>query len=124
MLQSVDLAVAYAAALTDARRGSWSSAAIRHQLGLPRATLSKSLGRLRHAGLVRDSFLNRPQMAVLLPVLRNLVPLSVGSGELVRGLVTGVGAPGFGRQIRVRRVQVWPVDGGPDQGVPVKPLYL
>lgn len=123
MLQGVDFAAAYTAAMTEQRTGRWSAAAIRHQLGLPRATLSKSLGRLEEAGLVREAYLNRRLLAALLPLLPNLIPARPLSAIPVRGLVTGFAAPAFGGHFRAPMAHVWELDAGPDLGLPIKPLH-
>lgn len=123
MLQAVDFAVAYTAAMTSQQTGRWSPAAIRHRLGLPRATLSKSLERLGDGGLVRESYLNRALLSALLPLLPNLVPARPLSSIPVRGLVTGFAAPAFGGHFRGRMAYVWELESGPDLGLPIKPLH-
>lgn len=123
MLQPVDIAVAFHAAMTDHRSGAWSQASIRRHLGIPRATLSKSLGRLRHARIIRESFINRRILAALLPLLPNLVPARPLGDKQVQGLVTGFAAPAFGGHFRYAVPQVWELAGGPDFGVPIEPLH-
>ena len=123
MLQPVDIAVAFDAAMTDHQTGAWSQASIRRHLDVPRATLSKSLDRLRHARIIRESFINRRILAAVLPLLPNLVPARPLGDRPVRGLVTGFAAPAFGGHFRSAVPQVWELPGGPDIGLPVEPLH-
>jgi|GEM_PF-3251743 len=123
MLRPVDIGVALEAALTLELVGRWAPADIRHNLGLPRATLSESLDRLAAAGLVRDRFLHRGVLASLLPVLPHIVPIRSGGQVAVQGLHTGFAAPAFAGQFRAGAPLVWAVAGGPDIGLPIDPLH-
>lgn len=123
MLQAVDIAVAYDAALIERAEGHWSPAQVRRQLDIPKATLSKALERLREAGIVREAFINRAVLAGLLPLLPSLVPARPHSEVLVPGLRTGVAAPGFQGHIRAEPALVWQLDGGPDLGLAIPPLH-
>ncbi len=123
MIQPVDIAVAYDAAMTEHESGQFSAASIRHHLGLPKATLNKSLGRLRQANVIRETFINRRILAALLPLLPNLVPAVPARDSEVDGLSTGFAAPAFGGHFRSPVGQVWALEGGPDRGVPIKPLH-
>ena len=123
MLQGLDIAVVFSLAMYERQRGDWSAAAVRHELGIPRATLSKSIERLRHARLVRESFLNRAMLSTMLPVLPSLVPAAPLSQVPVRGLASGAAAPAFGGLFRAPVGLVWALDGGPDEGLPIEPLH-
>ncbi len=123
MLQGVDIAVVFSAALHERRSGDWSAAGVRHELGIPKATLSKSFERLRHSRLVREGYINRASLAALLPVLPVLVPARPAGDKQVRGIATGHSAPAFGSLFRGGAGFVWATGDGPDLGLPISPLH-
>ena len=123
MLRSVDVAVAYYAAMLDHQEEGWSAAQIRKDLGIPRATLSESIGRLSAARLVHGPFINRAVLASLLPVLPNLFPASPSTNEPVAGVPTGYSTPAFGGLFVASLPQVWALAGAPTKGVPIQPLH-
>lgn len=123
MLRPVDIAVAFDAAMTDAQEGRWAAADVRHHLGIPRATLSKSFERLREARVFRGAFINRSVLAAMLPLMPSLAPIRRESDTLASGLVTGFAAPAFAGHFQGPSPLVWQVEGGPDHGVPIQPLH-
>jgi hypothetical protein len=123
MLQAVDIAVAYQAAMLDHQESEWSAARIRKDLGLPKATLSESLRRADEARLLRGKFVLRGALAALLPVLPNLVPVARPMAGRAQGIPTGASAPVFGGHFTAEEPEVWPLAGAGAIGVAIRPLH-
>jgi hypothetical protein len=122
MLQPVDFAVVFSAAL-QRRRGGWSPSSVKEELRLPWSTLNLSLKRLNASNLVRNGRVNRGGLAALLPVLQYLIPAHPDRSKRVRGRATSISAPVFKGQILANEVFVWASDDGTVEGHSIVPLH-
>jgi hypothetical protein len=123
VLQPVDIAVAFAAALRVEQDGAWSPKGVRDDLDLPWSSLHLSLSRLDEANLVRNGRVNRRALAELLPALRYLMPVRADRTRRVHGIPTGVSAPVFAGRVVSSVPLVWETADGDTVGVPIDPLH-
>ncbi len=123
MLQSVDIAVAFAAAHRLRRDGAWSPTIVRDDLNLPWSSLHLALERLDSSNVVRGGRVIRPALAALLRAIPYLCPAVANPARRVVGIATGASAPVFDGRLVMQAPLVWESTGGTMKGAPIIPLH-
>lgn len=123
MLKNQDYAVAFDAARLQHKSGDWSQAEVGSDLGMSKAAVSRSIGRLRDADVIRGDRVSVLALSTLLPALRYLAPAVVDRSRQVRGLPTSVSAPSFEGRIRHRVPLVWESEERSEVGYAIAPLF-